>query len=296
MKDATVPATWAPWPDPIPQVLPEARDPGPPPVWTRPARTLGGLVVILAAPVLLAGFWVQAAVVPGVAGLVAGLALLIGPGLVGRDAERRLWRLVRIAQANGWAMRMLARPVAQGSPGPRPGARSGEARLAPSRRHVDPVTIWLAAEFPGVMQGPALLPHDPLAVFCGRAGGVEFAFTLLEAERHLALAAVPLRTDRRGRTADFGLTYQVFAAFRVPGAGAAARAARVDVGPGAALAPTPALDRARRDHKAEAMVRPGTVWILAEEVIHSPDPEVIAAEMGEFVAALAEAAVEAAGG
>jgi hypothetical protein len=299
MKDTTAPATWAPWPDPIPQALPEARDPGPPSAWTQRAQALGGLVLILAVPVMLAGLWVQAALMPGVAGLAAGFALLFVPGFIGRNAERRLWRLVRMAQANGWAMRILARPVEQGQSGRRRGAKAGGVALGvgPARRPVDPVTIWLAAEFPGVMQGPARLPHDPVAVFCGRAEGVDFALTLLEAERHLGLAAAPLKTDRRGRKADFGLTYQVFAAFRVAPAEPAPRVAgRVDVGTGTALAPTPALDRARRDHKAEAMVRPGVVWVLAEEVIHSPDPEVIAAEMGAFVAALAEAAVEAAGG
>jgi hypothetical protein len=290
------PDLWAPWPDPPPVTVPEATDPGPSNPHLRRLGSTGTLVVILAAPILLAGIWNPRVVWPGVGLLVLGAALWLGAGAANRDGPRQDWRLRRIAEANGWAMRRLAPSVEQ--PGRRPGARG-------ARVPVDPVAIWLHQAFPEVMVPPEVPPqemakmvvkdplsvgtHDPRAVFVGRTGsGIAVAFTLIEAETHLGLAARPLKIDRRGRKADFALTFRIFAAFRREGGVPSGRPGEPPV-----EVPLPPLPGgAWGDLTVQVWQRPEAVWALGTERIHTEDPEAIARELGDFVGAMAQVAMQ----
>jgi hypothetical protein len=193
-------------------------------------------------------------------------------------------------------MRRLAPSVEQ--PGRRPGARG-------ARVPVDPVAIWLHRAFPEVMVPPEVPPqemakmvvkdplsvgtHDPRAVFVGRTGsGIAVAFTLIEAETHLGLAARPLKIDRRGRKADFALTFRIFAAFRREGGVPSGRPGEPPV-----EVPLPPLPGgAWGDLTVQVWQRPEAVWALGTERIHTEDPEAIARELGDFVGAMAQVAMQ----
>ncbi len=292
MPDA---APWAPWPDPDPATLPAATDPGPPNPHLRRLGSLGTLVMILGAPVLLAGIWNPGLIWPGIGLLVLGLGLWFGAGAANRDGRRQDWRLRRIAEANGWRMRRMAPSVEQPGRGGRRGAK------VPT----DPVAIWLHAAFPEVMVGPEVPPqemavrlvkdplsvgtHDPKALYVGRtASGAEVALMLIEAETHLGMAAGPLKVDGRGRRADFALSFRLFAAFRRPGGAAEGRPGDPPVE--VSLPPLPG--GVWGDRTVQVWPRPEALWVLGSERIHTEDPEAIARELGELVEAMGRAAAE----
>lgn len=271
---------WTPFADPVPAALPQVSDPGPESPLLARLGMIGAVIAALAGvtAVISYVFW-PAGLWPAAGAMGLGIALVLGGDALNRTGARRMWRLVGMARARGWALRAIIPARSQAA---------GKGGTLTRRVPMDPVVIALETDHRAVLTRLGIDRHDPQAVVYGRAAnGVDFVMTVLEGQVSTGgLAAEGLRTDRAGRQGTLGVFLRLLVILRPPAVAVGSEA-------GTDLPPTPALDRLRAHRDARMVVEGGLVWIALSEVLLTADSAAIARDLAALVDDLAEAAVEA---